>query len=105
MAQAAATDYKNQKNQFVYREGQRIPDGAVTVHSIGKYIYIKQSQDPATQGLARRECRPGASFLVKEGSEWKGPQGGIWMEHATSPCWLRVEDQVHGKALLKQEDA
>lgn len=90
-------------NQLAHREGTQPPTGAVALRSTGQYIFTKLSQDPSSQKIVRMECRPGTTFYVKEGSEWQGPQGGLWMEHALKSCWLLIEDSGHGGTLLLNE--
>jgi len=91
------------RNQWAHTEGAAPPQGAILLRSTGRFINIKQSQDPNSQKVMRFECRAGMQFCIKSGSEWQGPQGGLWMEHATRPAWLLIEDANHGGTLLVNE--
>jgi len=99
-AQAEAIAIKS--NKLAHREGAQPPDGAICLRSAGRFIYTKPSKD--RQQMVRLECKPGTIYYAKEGSEWQGPQGGLWVQHATESCWMMLEDAAHGGAVLLNEE-
>lgn len=100
-AKLSGEELASRINEMAHDVRSPPPQGAICLRSCGCVIYVKESQD--SQRTARLDCRPGTCFYAKSGSEWQAPQGGLWIEHATKPGWMLIEDAKHGGALLLSE--
>lgn len=87
--------------ELAHPMGTEAPQGCVCMRSVLRYLFVKPTQ--TSQQIHRLRCRPGTTFYVKEGSEWQGPGGGLWMQSERSAQWLLTEEANHGGTALLED--